>query len=122
MPAGKLNLYIEKGATWHHTLYWQIGEPPVAVDLDGFTARMKIRVPGPNGGGTEIVELTTENDRIALETDAEAGRIDLHIDADDTTPLLGTTGVYDLELVNGEEVTRLVEGSVTLSPEATRTP
>lgn len=122
MPAGKLDLYIEKGATWDHTLYWQIGEPPVAVDLTGFTARMKIRAPGPNGGTTQIIELTTENDRIALETDAEAGRIDLHIDADDTEALLGATGLYDLELVNGEEVTRLVQGVVTLSPESTRPP
>lgn len=120
MPAGKLDLYVEKGATWHHTLYWQIGEPPVPVDLAGFTARMKMRLPGPNGGSSEIIELTTENGRITLTTDGEPGRIDLHIDAEDTEPLLGSKGLYDLELVNVDEVTRLVQGEVTLSPESTR--
>ena len=120
MPAGKLALYIEKGATWDHTLYWQIGEPPVPVDLTGYTARMKIRAPGPNGGTTEIIELTTENDRISLTVDGEAGRIDLHIDAEDTETLVGASGLYDLEMVVGDEVTRLVQGDVTLSPESTR--
>ena len=122
MPAGKLDLYIEKGATWGHTLYWQVGEPPVAVDLTGYTARMKIRAPGANGGGTLILELTTENGRIALTTDAEPGRIDLEISATDTELLTGANGVYDLEMVSGTEVTRLVQGGVTLSPEATRDP
>jgi hypothetical protein len=122
MPAGKLSLYIEKGATWHHTLYWQIGEPPVAVDLTGYTARMKIRSPGPNGGVTQLIELTTENDRITLEDEGEVGRIDLHIEAVDTETIAGAAGVYDLEMVTGEDVTRLVQGDVTLSPESTRTP
>lgn len=117
MPAGKLNLYIEKGATWRHTLYWSVGTPPEPVNLTGFTARMMIRA-GTNCGTTLIIELTTENGRITLG--AESGRIDLLISAADTEPLIGTGGVYDLELVNGEEVTRLVQGEVALACEVTR--
>ena len=118
MPAAKYDLYIEKGATYRQTLYWQIGAPPEPVDLTNFTARMKIRAAGPGGGTTELAELTTENSRIELSQ--EPGRIDLEITATDTETLMGLAGVYDLELVNGTEVTRLIEGEVRLSPEVTR--
>jgi hypothetical protein len=118
VPAGKLDMYVEKGATWRHTLYWQYGNPPEPVDLTNYSARMKIRAPGPQGGSTEITELTTVNGRITLG--AEPGRIDLQISAQDTEALAGLNGIYDLELVNGTEVVRLIEGAVTLSPEVTR--
>jgi hypothetical protein len=117
VPAGKLNLYIEKGATWRHVVFWNVGEPPVPVDLTGYSARMMIRA-GANCGTTLLASLTTENGRITLN--AEPGRIDLYISALDTEALAGASGVYDLELVNGQEVTRLLQGEVTLACEVTR--
>jgi hypothetical protein len=124
MAAGKLPLYIEKGATFRYTLTWQNGEPPAPVDLASYTARMQIRAPGSASGvngGAVLIELTTENSRIALQGGGELGRIDLHLTATDTETLAGIRGVYDLELVQGVDVTRLLEGEVTLSPEVTRT-
>lgn len=113
MAAGRASLLVEKGATFHKTIYWEAGDPATPVDLTGYTARMMIR----SGAGVLLIELTTENGRIALN--ADPGRIDLYISALDTEALIGTTGVYDLELVLGLEVVRLVQGDVTLSPEVT---
>lgn len=114
MPAGRASLYIEKGATFHKSITWEIGDPPAPVDLTGYTARMMIRATLAT---PPLIELTTENGRIALVP--LLGRIDLYIDAEDTETLVGATGVYDIELVLGSEVTRLLQGDVTLSPEVT---
>lgn len=114
MPAGKLDLLIEKGATFRKTLLWKQGDVP--IDLTGFTARMYLRTTQD----VLMIMLTTENGRITLEANNTPGRIDLYIAADDTTPLTGISAKYDLELVHDEEVTRLVQGAVTLSPEVTR--
>lgn len=116
MPAGKLDLLIEKGATYHKTLIWEVGDPGEPVDLTGYSARMQIR----NTQGSMLLELTTSNARITLQPGGEAGRIDLLIEATDTEALAGSTAKYDLELVSGTEVTRLVQGDVTLSPEITK--
>lgn len=94
--------------------YIQFGTP---VDLTGFTARMTIK---NKVGGTELMTLTTANDRIAI--DASAKVISLTIEAEDTEPLTWTTGVYDLEMVSGATpavVTALLSGRVTLTKEVT---
>jgi hypothetical protein len=113
MPAGKTNLYIEKGATFHKSITWEVAGNP--VDLTGYSARMMIRAS--YAAASPLIELTTSNGRIALN--GAPGRIDLFIGATDTEALAGSAGVYDLELVNGAEVTRLLQGEVTLSPEVT---
>jgi hypothetical protein len=118
MAAGTLDLTIEQGATFDRTLTWRDAEG-VLVPLTNLTARMHIRTKVTDA--TELLELTTENDRITL---TDPGVIDLHIDADDTALLTFKTAVYDLEIVDPstvpETVTRLVKGTVTLSPEVTR--
>jgi hypothetical protein len=88
--------------------------PP--VDLTGFTARMDIR---ETLDSDEVIHtLTTENDGIVLG-DA-AGTIDLLIPAATTEDFDFNNAVYDLELINGAVVTRLISGAITLSKEVTR--
>jgi hypothetical protein len=66
-----------------------------------------------------LVELTTENSRIALG--GTAGTITLTIAAADTAALTSGRGVYDLELVSGAGiVTRLLQGVATISRNVTR--
>ena len=66
-----------------------------------------------------ILSLTTENGRIALG--GGAGTITLTVSASDTAALTAGNGVYDLEIVSsGGVVTRLIEGSYTISREVTR--
>lgn len=116
MLAGELNLTIEQGATFLLTLIYQ-DDTGAPANLAGATARMKMRKH--NHQGHVAMELTTENGRISIS--AAAGQINLTISATDTATLTDhDSGVYDLELVNGSIVERLIEGTYTISPEATR--
>lgn len=115
MPAGKLDLTIEQGATFRHVLYWtDAADQP--VNITGYTARMHIREHVTST--TALLQLTTENGRITL-VGAE-GKITLFLTAVDSAAITWSRGVYDLELVNGSEVTRLVQGKVFISKEVTR--
>lgn len=114
--AGKLNLVIEQGTTFNPVLtYSDSGNNP--IDLTGFTARMQIRAS--RTAAAFIHELTTGNGGITLG--GVAGTIALLISDTDTAAFTFKTAVYDLELISaGGIVTRLLEGSVTLSKEATK--
>lgn len=118
----KLKYTIYQGATFRKRLTWH--SPAVApatlgplVDLTGCTARMHIR--GKLADASTLLTLTTENGRIALG--GVAGTVDLYISDEDTAAISWTAGVWDLEIVlsNGD-VTRLAEGSVSVSKEVTR--
>lgn len=120
MPAHKLNLKIDQGATFDKTLTWKVGAKAAAavpVDLTGCTARAQIREDIDSN--EVLLELTTENERIQLG--GTAGTIRILIDAVTTASISWESGVYDLEVVfaNGHVVRRLA-GSVSVSKEVTR--
>lgn len=117
MPAAKLKLTIEQGATFRKLLTWQTGTPLAPVDLTGCTARMHIRaeVASPD----VLHALTTENAGITLG--GTAGTLALHIPADATSSIAAGSAVYDLEIVlPSGDVHRLVGGTVTITAEVTR--
>lgn len=107
--AGKLDLTIRRGVTFSKALTWYSDAAGTnAVDLTGYTARMKIRKK--TGSPPELL-LTTENGRISLG--GVAGTIDLTISATDTQGLPPGDYRYDLFLESAaNEVTNLVEGKV----------
>ncbi len=87
------------------------------IDLTGCTARMQVRadVESP----LVLIELSTLNGRIVLG--GAAGTVDLGIAATDTAAMAWTSGVWDLEITHpGGDVSRLAEGSISVSPEVTR--
>ena len=87
------------------------------VDLAGYTARMHIRAS--QAASVTLLELTTENSRIALDNTLKT--ITLSLLASVTAAITWTTGVYDLELVSaGGVVSRLLEGAVNIHQEVTR--
>lgn len=114
MLAGQYDLTVEQGSTFNLTLVYK-DQRGYVIDLSGYSARMQLRTTV--GASTTALDLTTANGRIAIE--GTAGKIILSIAAADTAGLSGT-GVYDLELVNGLIVQRILEGSYTISPEVTR--
>ena len=116
MAASKLKLGIDQGATFRRRLTWKTGTPASPVNLTGYTARMQVR--GELADDAVLLELTTENGGITLG--GAAGTIDLHISAAATAAFTWEAGVYDLEMVSGDDVTRLVAGTVSVSPEVTR--
>jgi hypothetical protein len=67
---------------------------------------------------TVLVELTTENGRLALG--GAAGTIDMEIEAE-VTATIDRDGVYDLEIYNNAgKVYRVIKGRFVLEPEVTR--
>jgi hypothetical protein len=114
MLAGLLDIEIEQGATFNLVFLYQ-DENGDAINLTGMTARMQLR--RQYNSPTALLSLTTENNRITI--DASLGKITLNISATDTTPLSGS-GVYDLELINGPIVNRILEGSYKVCAEATK--
>lgn len=121
MTPFKHNIAIYQGATFRKSLAWKStdenGLNPVPNDLTGFSARMHIR---PSIDSSALLhELSTTNGGITLG--GTTGTIDLFISDENTALIRGTKGVYDLELTSpAGDVTRLVQGTVTISPEVTR--
>lgn len=116
MPAAKHKLKIEQGATFRQSFDWTANGSP--VNLTGYTARMQMR--NPIESPVVIHELTTENGGIIF-SDLLAGKIDLFISDADTSSFTFDSCVYDLEMIApNTDVTRLLEGEITLSKEVTR--
>jgi hypothetical protein len=115
-PAGIYNIVADQGATFTRQLTWK-DSAGSAVNLTGYTARMQVR-SAIDATGAAVLELTTENNRIVLG--GTAGTINLTVAATATEPVPAKTYVYDLELVSGSVVTRLVQGTFELRGEVTR--
>lgn len=89
-----------------------IYKPP--VDLTGATARMQIRA---GLGGALLLELTTENDGLAI---TGPGTLTRTMSAAQTAALTWTEAVYDLEVEYADgTVQRYLQGAVTVSREVT---
>jgi hypothetical protein len=117
MTAGVYNIVIERGATFRKVFTYKIDN--VAVNLTGYTARMKIRSK-PLNVASELLSLTTPEGVGGIVLGGSAGTIVVTLDDNTTADLSWSRGVYDLELVSaGGDVKRLLEGSVIVRPEVT---
>ena len=114
MEAGLLNISIEQGSTFNLIMTYE-DENSLPINLTGMTARMQLR--RQFASDAVLLSLTTANGRITLTP--LTGEIALFIDAPDTALLTGS-GVYDLELVNGPVVNRLLQGTFKICNEVTR--
>lgn len=113
--AGVHNFSCEQGATFSRVITFQ-GSDGVAVNLSGYTARMQVRAD--HESAVVLLSLTTENGGIALG--GAAGTVTLTATATQTAALAAGEAVYDLELVNGATVIRLIQGCFVVDPEVTR--
>ena len=116
MTAGKYSFAIEAGATFTRAITYQDANGSVP-DLTGYTARMKIRPTKESA--TVLVSLT---DGAGITLAATAPNITISISATDTAALDMTEGdpaYYDLEIVSGSVVTRVLEGRVDFNAEVT---
>ena len=126
MSAGKCTFIIEQGATTDFEVKWTDanGSP---VDLTYYSARMQIR-SNYGSGGTLYATLssTLDSDGTGLNlsgssgtTPLTSGSIGIFISAASSSNFTFTEAKYDLEMVSGSYVTRLLEGKVKLSKEVT---
>lgn len=112
--AGQYRIIIDQGATYSQVITWKDSNGP--INVTGYTARMQVR---PTiASSTTTLSLTTENGGIALG--GAAGTITLAVSATATAALAEGKYVYDLELVTGADVYRVVMGTFTVRGEVTR--
>lgn len=108
-------LTIYQGATNSQT--WTLKDSDdVLINLTGYTARMMFR--DRYDSESAFITLTTENSGISLG--GSAGTITWTISATASAALTNLTGYWDLELINGSTVNRIVQGKMVLSLEATK--
>ena len=115
MPAGQYDITCDQGATFSRVITWK-NSNGTPIDLTNYTARLQVRSNYPSS--TVLLDLTTENGGITLG--GVLGTITLAATATATAAIAADQYVYDLELITGSNVTRVVEGSFTVTPEVTR--
>lgn len=125
MAAGKYSFVIEQGATLNFQINWT-DESGSAIDLSGYGGKMQIR---QNYETSPLITLSSslQSDGTGINvsgsngiTPLASGSIGIYISAYSSSLLDFNEGIYDLELVKGNEVTRLLEGKVKLSKNVTR--
>ena len=126
MAAGKHSFIIEQGATTNLNVQWTDASGS-AVDLTGYQARMQIRPVIESSDVYISLSSSLQPDGTGLNlngsdgvTSLTSGSIGIYISAYSSSLLNFTEAYYDLEMINGREVTRLLEGKVRLSKNVTR--
>jgi hypothetical protein len=124
MIAGTYNILCQQGSSFGRVIALEQPRTPTEENpaeyeiysLLNHTARMQVRRTVDSA--TPLITLTTENGRIFIG--GNDGLITLTISATDTAALT-SSGVYDLEIISaGGLVSRVIQGTFTLSPEVTR--
>ena len=108
--ATKANLVIDQGSTFSTdlTLTDENGD---VMALNGYTANSQIR---------KWYTSTTPAATFATSINVESGQITLNLTSNQTSNLVAGRYVYDVELVSNSDVSRIVEGIITVTPQVTR--
>ena len=106
-------LTIDQGSTFAITVELKDYFTNDPLDLNGYTARSQIR---------KDYNSTTSNSFTVSVQDASNGNISISMTASNTANLKAGRYVYDVELVETAtgKVERIIEGIVTIYPEATK--
>jgi hypothetical protein len=113
--AGTHDIVCDQGATFSRVFTWE-DSTGVPVNVAGYTARMQVRETVT--AASTLLSFTTENGGITLG--GTAGTITVTATATQTAAIAAGCYVYDLELINGATVYRLVQGQFTVDGEVTR--
>jgi hypothetical protein len=117
MAAGIYNFTIEQGVTLNKTFIYADanGDP---VDITGYSARMQSRAT-MQSSATVFERTTTPANGLSIPVGTD-GAIVMTMTATETAEL-PCGGIYDLEIISPTgTVTRLLQGSFSLSYEVTR--
>ena len=126
MPAGNYTFTIEQGATTDFEIIWTDSNGS-RVDLTSYSARMHIRSDyGSSGTLYASLSSSLDTDGTGLNLSGSSGTnplasgsIGLVISAASSSNFTFDEARYDLEMVSGSYVTRLLQGKVKLSKEVT---
>jgi hypothetical protein len=112
---GILNLTFSQGATWKLSMTYTSGDGQ-PIDLTDYTARMQARISYDSADAVLDLENGT-----GINLGGTAGTIELLVPADVTEEIAAKQYVYDLEIESPSfEVSRVVQGTLVVTPEVTR--
>ena len=111
MPASYANLYLEQGTTFATTI--EIDDVYGSTyDLTGFSVSSQMRKSYYSSAATAT---------FSTAVNANTGTITLSLSASSTSNIAAGRYVYDTTITNvNQEVTRILEGIVDVSPRVTR--
>lgn len=111
--AAKANILIDQGTTFSTSVTVSAANGSV-LSLSGYTAAAQLRKSYAAGNVTPFV--------VAVGSNSQLGQITMTMHANVTQTLAAGRYVYDLEIYSSgnTNVTRVVEGIVTVSPGVTR--
>lgn len=126
MAAGKYSFVIEQGSTLDFEIqYKDANNSP--INLAGYSGRMQLRQSVDSSDVIITLSSSLSADGTGLNfsgsngtTPPTSGSIGIYISAASSSAFTFSNAVYDLEIVSGSRVTRILEGSVRLSKEVTR--
>jgi hypothetical protein len=115
MTAGIYNATVDQGSIWNLTIVYQDsdGDP---IDLTGYTAAMQLR----QNYNSELADLTLTTANGGLTINGPTGTIQVSASAVQTGLLSAGFYVYDLELTSGSNISRLIQGQITVAEQVTR--
>jgi hypothetical protein len=130
MPAGLFNFTLEQGTTVDFEIQYTDANN-IPINLSGYAGRMQIKSGFANDRPITYSSLSSSRypDGTGLNfsgssgnTPVESGSIGIYISAASSSAFTFAKAKYDLEIVSGSTVTRLLEGTITLSKEVTTIP
>lgn len=106
-----VNFYVEAGASFSRSVTYT-NEDGTLFDLTDYTAELQVR---------QTVSSTTAVLTVEPSIDVETAVISWAFTPEQTATLTASSYVYAMELTNEDgSVIRLIEGSLTVSPEVVR--
>lgn len=115
MTAGIYNTTIDQGSVWSVVLvYTDSNNTP--VNLTGYTAAMQLR----QNYNSEVADLTLTTENGGISIVGATGTITITATAVQTGALDPGFYVYDLELTSGSNISRLIQGQLTVAEQVTR--
>jgi hypothetical protein len=106
--ASKANLVIDQGSTYSVTINLDDvnGDP---INVTGYTSRAQMR------------KHYTSSNAVSFTTSMANGALTMSLTSSQTANIVSGRYVYDAELIDSSSnVTRIVEGIVTVTPEVTK--
>lgn len=110
---GTYNLTVYQGADFDRT--FTVTQGGSALDLTGYTSAMQVREAADS---TAYLLSLTSGSGITLG--GTAGTIAVTITSAQSSALSAGSYAYDLELISGSQITRLLQGSVNVVGNVTR--
>lgn len=111
---GKYNITINQGSTFSEVYTWKDCDN-TPYDLSSYSAKMEVRESASSSA------ILTLNSGAEITLGGALGTITILVSATTTGALTAGDYKYDLELTSGAGiVTRLIEGSCTVSPQITQ--